>query len=642
MGMKNFVPSNPDDDDQNPGGNGFHTTVTMVGGPPPSAGGGADPADAALELLIDYNDKFASAAPAQFRDQLIEQTLAVLIGRTKPNALLVGSAGVGKTKIVEDIARRIVAGDQLIPEQLREHTIYELPLSNVVAGSGHVGDIEQKVKSVVDFASDPANKAILFMDEIHQLASGSNPIYSKIAQILKPALARGEMRVIGATTSQESRDLDSDPAFSRRFSRLVVDELTRSQTLTVLENLRPDLVAHYRHEISVSDEVLAEVVKVADENSRAGAHRPDSAITLLDRAMADRVLEQRRLIADAEAQGNQMLVQALKASGLVPLTGPRVLAVAKRLLTGNAKRHDFEVSELALALEAGVRGQSEVHDQLVDRLAREELSLFPRTTPVAWMFAGASGVGKTETAKLIAQHATGQDPIILNMTEYNSPAAVNRIIGSQAGYVGYDSNEELPFDSLESNPHRLILLDEFEKCDAAVQRLFLSALDEGSLRTSRGRVIDFSRAIVVATTNAARDELAHTPVGFNSGVQTLSHKSLTKALGQYFDAELLGRFTLVVGFAPITAETYQDVLVSHYERSRAAILESNPRLAQALPEELPEDERHRLQLETYVPSLGARPAVRAIRTWIEDQVIAARQATALGGGVLVGASASSD
>jgi ATP-dependent Clp protease ATP-binding subunit ClpA len=578
-----------------------------------------------------------------FRDLLIEQTLSILIGKNKRNALLVGSAGVGKTKIVEDIARRIALGDTLIPDKLKDHTIYELPISNIVAGSGIVGEIEAKAKAIVEFAADHKSKAILFLDEIHLLVDSQNPTYSKIAQILKPALARGDMCVVGATTSQESRDLDADPAFNRRFSKLIVDELTPSQTVAVLSKIRPGHMAHYQHQITVSDEVLEQVVTIADQNSRAGAHRPDNAVTLLDRAMANRVLEQKRLITQATIDGNTALVQALQAVPNVPLTTARVQTVARQLLTGNAERHQFDITELEDSLKATIHGQDDVLDTIVDRLAREELNLFPRSTPIAWMFAGASGVGKTETAKIIAQHVTAQDPIVVNMTEYHAPWATAKILGAPAGYVGSDSNQELPFDTLESNPHRVILLDEFEKADPAVQRLFLAALDEGSIKTARGKAIDFSKAIIIATTNAAREALTTNHLGFGSASASrkVSTQSLNKMLMQHFDAELLGRFCLLVGFSPIDEQVYRQIMAAAYVSQRERIVAQNQRHGTALPARLPGDELRALAAATYLPDQGARPAHKVVRTWIEDRLIAMRLSnnTAQSGATAVAADA---
>lgn len=632
MGLSNFT-SGSDNDDQNgnSSGPGF-PFGGMLGGHPGTSG------DDVKDLLIDYNEKFRHAEPTKFRDTLIEQVLSVIISKNKPNALLVGSAGVGKTKIVEDIARRIALGDTLIPDQLRDHTIYELPITNIIAGSGVVGSLEEKVKSVVEFATDPANKVILFIDEIHQITGGSSTnsdaVGRKVSQILKPALARGDMSVIGATTSTESRAFDEDPAFSRRFTRLIVDELTVAQAQEVLVSVRPGLVSHYRHQIAVSDEVLAETVRIAETHSRAGQHRPDNAITLLDRAMADRVLEQKRLIVAAENAGDTALVAALRSIPQVPLTGARVLDVAKRLMTGNAQRLEFDVDALHATLTTRLQGQDDVLAKLTDRLAREELDLFPSKTPATWMFAGASGVGKTETAKIIAEAMTDTEPIILNMTEYHESWATSKIIGSPPGFVGSDSNAELPFDTLESNPHRVILLDEFEKADKAVQRLFLSAFDEGHIRNAHGKVLDFSKALVICTTNAARESLNQNGIGFGPAQPRISNRGLNKVLAELFDPELLGRFSLVVGFNPIDEAAYRRIMAADYARQRDRIVEAKPRLAQALPAQIPDDQLRAIAEATFVDSQGARPAHKAVRTWIEDQLMAARPvAGSIPGGV---------
>ncbi|MER6367178.1 AAA family ATPase [Streptomyces mirabilis] len=623
MGLSNFTPGGSDDDKGNGGGGSFPPQFPPVG--LPSSGGSADDVK---ELLVDYNEKFKNADPTMFRDALIGQVLSVVISKTKPNALLVGSAGVGKTKIVEDIARRIALGDALIPDQLKDYTIYELPITNIIAGTGVVGSLEEQVKAIVEFASDPKNKAILFMDEIHQITGGSgshgDAVGRKISQILKPALARGDMSVIGATTSTESRAFDEDPAFARRFTRLIVDELSVEQTLAVMTTVRPGLMAHYRYQIGVSDDVLASVVQIAEANSRAGQHRPDNAITLLDRAMADRVLEQKKLIVQAENAGDTALAQTLRSIPQVPLTNTRVLDVAKRLMTGNAQRKDLDVAALSTTLTSRLQGQDDVLARLTDRLAREELGLFPTKTPTTWLFAGASGVGKTEAVKIIAEETTGTEPIILNMTEFHSEWSTSKIIGSPPGYVGSDSNQELPFDTLESNPHRVILLDEFEKADKAVQRLFLSAFDEGYIRNAHGKMLDFSKALVICTTNAARDSLDGKMIGFGNNPKTISNQSLNKTLGQFFDAELLGRFSLVVGFNPIDRQTYRQIMAADYERQRERIVEAKPRLAQALPVSMPDDELRAIEETTYVDSQGARPARKAVRTWIEDYLLAAQ------------------
>ena len=221
------------------------------------------------DYLINYNKEYINSEPVLFRDSVIQQTLSCLIGKFKPNALLVGAAGVGKTKIVEDLARRIAVQDTLIPDQLKGYTVWELPLSNIVSGSALVGAVELKTKKVLEFAQNPDNKVILFIDEIHMLI-GESQTYDKIAQIMKPALARGNMKVIGATTLQEAQNLMDDPAFNRRFTRLIVDELSPDQTKEILKQMMIPMFNHYEHRVAINDKVIEEIVAVADEYKTVG------------------------------------------------------------------------------------------------------------------------------------------------------------------------------------------------------------------------------------------------------------------------------------------------------------------------------------------------------------------------------------
>jgi ATP-dependent Clp protease ATP-binding subunit ClpA len=617
MGLNNFTS----------GGAGAGTGNGAPSGPPlPSMSSMTGSLDAITDILINYNERFQNADATLFRDDVITQTISVLIGKNKPNALLVGSAGVGKTKIVEDIARRIANDDPLIPKNLKDHTVYELPLSSLVAGAGIVGQLEERVTAVVDFFTDRKNKAILFIDEIHQLTTDRSSTYEKIAQIIKPALARGDLHVIGATTLQESRSFDSDPAFNRRFSRLIVDELNREQTLEILHAARFGLTTHYKHQITVSDDVLATVTVVADEYSKAGHHRPDNAITLLDRAMADTVLDYNSRVVKATADNDTVALAMLQATSTVPTTERRVRQVAMRLMTGHAQKDRLNVANLIQEL-SRIRGQDDITSKLVETLHRDDLGVFPRTTPIAWMFAGSSGVGKTEIAKIIAEQVTEQPPIILNMTEYHSPASINRIIGAPAGYVGSDSNAELPFDTLESNPYRVILLDEIEKSDLSVQRLFLSAFDEGHIKTSQGKLVDFSKAIVIATTNAAKDTMSKKPVGFGTPAP-VTHKNIVRDLEQHFDTEFLARFSEIVGFNSLTVDIYREILQGAYVREHSIIQQNQPRKAAALPAAIPDDELHKLAETTYLDTQGARPAKHAARRYIEDILMAAATAPA--------------
>jgi ATP-dependent Clp protease ATP-binding subunit ClpA len=621
MGLSDYTNPNDDDTTNGSGNAGGSGSITM----PPAMRGVTGPLDDITEMLINYNERFKTAVPTLFRDALVSQATSVLIGKSKPNLLLVGPSGVGKTKIAEELARCIANQSPLIPAQMLGSTVYELPLSNLVAGAGVVGQLEERLAALVDFASNKKNDVILFVDEIHLLQDSRDPIYKKVSQILKPALARGDMRMIGATTMNEARSFDDDPAFQRRFSRLVVDELTRAQTIEVLLSVRASFLAHYRQKVSVSDDVLAKLAVIADENSQASAHRPDSALTLLDRAMADVVVTQSTAIAKATAQGNLVAAQAIQSVQTIPLGESKLRAVAVRLMTGMAVKESLDEARVLKEL-THIKGQDDIVSDLLDALRRDDLGTFPRTKPMAWMFAGPSGVGKTRVAKIIAQELTNQEPIMLNMGEYNNEHDVSRLIGSGPGYVGSNSDKELPFDTLESNPYRVILLDELEKAHKVIHRLFLTALDEGWMRLASGKVIDFSKTIIIATTNAAREAMNPNAVGFalTNEPQRLTRQALTKVLQSHFDPEFLGRFSKVIAFAPLSRETYQEILVASYTRERERITMSDPLTGALIPEPIDADLLARTVQETFLADQGARPAELAARLLIEDAVLAAR------------------
>lgn len=609
MGLSNFTPT--DIGGGGSGSSGPSVPLSALFGP--TLTGGSDIND----MLINYNETYKSATPALFRDEIVTQTMSIISSSRKPNALLVGPAGVGKTAIVEEIARRIANKEASVPPQLANTTIYELPIATLVAGAGVVGDLENRITEIIKFAQDANNDALLFIDEIHLIADSNNTTYAKIAQILKPAMARGYIRVIAATTMGEAKKLDDDPAFKRRFSSVIVDELTREQTREILDIVLPGMLGHYQNKVTVAPDVLDEIVMTADRLMSTG-HRPDTAITLLDRALSHSVISHHAAIQEALASGNTTSAQMLQQITHIPLTAKRLNTIAMLLVTGQSQPPHLDVTALETEL-SRLRGQEEVLPRIVDALRRRELNIFPSTRPTSWLFAGASGVGKSETATIISSMVTGQKPIILNMAEYHDSASINRIIGSPTGYVGSDSAKERPFDTLASNPYRVIVLDEFEKADMSVQRLFLSALDTGEIQMANGPAVDLSRCIVIATTNAGRQKLSGSQMGFGDHKHSVSKQSLTKELQKSFDAELLGRFDDLIAFMPLGADDYAQILRDEYDRQVKRICAERPNLSF---DPIDDDTIAQLVDETWLVDQGARPAIRAIRALIEDMLLA--------------------
>lgn len=575
------------------------------------------------DILCNLNEKHRNDLPILFRDAIIAQTMSVLLGKNKPNALLIGLAGTGKTQIVSEIARMIANDDPHVPAGLKDHVIWDMPLSSLVSGTGIVGSLEAKLEEVLAFLSDPANKAIVFMDEIHQLTrNGDGSGYQKISQILKPVMARGDIMVIGATTSQEATKMSSDPAFSRRFTQINVDELTSEQTVEVLQRVKVSLEKHYRGQVSVPDSILEQVVSVADRFTKTANHRPDNAITLLDYAMADTIVSHTQKIAALQGDpDNDVLLQALLSQKVLTLNQSRLRTCAMKIATGSAKPPSVEIDELESAL-SHILGQDDAKSRIIQAVNRSVNGLFASNTPLTLMFAGPSGVGKTEIAKSLAKYLTNREPIFLSMTEYNSSASINRLIGSPPGYIGSESDNERPFDILETNPYQVICLDEFEKADIGVQRLFMGIFDQGFLTYASGKKINFDKAIIIATTNAGSTEVSSQAIGFQASSTPTESQRLTASVKRLeksgMDIALINRFEVIVPFNTLNREAYMQILAEIYRQDVQLAMSTNRGIN--LPLELDSTELEKLADDTYLSEMGARPARRAVRKWIETHI----------------------
>lgn len=572
------------------------------------------PADIeALPELVDYNERFRDADPVLFRDGAIEETIGALIGKKKPNALLIGPAGCGKTAVVEDLARRLANRDASIPEQLEDAVVYELDLPRLVSAGGIVGALESRVDSIVEALKGADHPCVLFIDEIHRLvknAGGGNNPYGVISQALKPVLARAEFMCIGATTMQESKSFMNDPAFSRRFTRVIIEELTREQTVSVLECVWPSMCRHYKNKVRLAGDSLKSVAAIADELSPADQHRPDNAITLLDRSCADAIIRRQRTIAETDDPTTR---QQMKSMPTI-LSSDNVRRVAMRAATGHATPDKLDLDALRCAL-SRVLGQDEPIAAVVRALRKRDLHLFDEGKPLSMLFAGPSGVGKSEVARVISDVLFHEEPITLNMTEFSDPATINRIIGSPQGYVGSTWDNELPFDGLASNPYRVVLLDEFEKAHPSVQRLFMSALEDGYFKTNLSVTVSFDHAIVIATTNANHSTGKRSAIGFEAGDDVPDPAAQIDGLTGWFDSELLNRFDVVTTFNAIGRDTYAEILAADWQREAARVNGVNANAV--LPDELDEGDLWRLVDESYVPAFGARPAHRAVTSEIE-------------------------
>lgn len=568
------------------------------------------------DILIDYQQlaKDKKIHHVSFRDRIINKLLTILTTKNHPNALLVGEAGTGKTAIVEDLAVRLYENEPITTAMLGKEThIYELPLSNLVAGSSMVGALEAKLQQVIDFISDEKNHAILYLDEIHQLTTSQS--LKGVAEILKPALARGDMHVIGSTTTQELKFWQRNPALTRRFTNLIIPELSNDETIEILKKVLPQL-QNKQSPVQFDNKYFKDIVNIGNRYARTLAtHRPDSAITILDQSLSL-----------ARLQALQLSQQAMKAKPIVNLN---VIEQAGRQLINNDddQINNHTVDELKKQLDKNIVGQTEAKQVILDAIKSITMDLIPQDKPHSFLFAGLSGTGKTEVAKQTAKVLFGsmKSFIYLNMTEYASNASLTRLIGSSRGYVGSDSAQPLPLDGLKSNPFQIVLLDEFEKAAPDVQRIFMQALDEGEIQYNDGSTVDFSHAIVIATTNAGTSKLDAPVIGFDPATH-INHNELSKVLTESFPPELLNRFEYVVSFDRITKNEYRNVLAIKYRQLRHTIMTHRPEY-KIIPEDVDANTEFIKELadQSYDEMKNARPAERTIRHFLENAFLNKKQ-----------------
>lgn len=580
--------------------------------------------------------------PVIGREKEIQETAEILSRRTKNNAILVGDAGVGKTAVVEGLAQAIVAGK--VPETIQDKEIYSIDLSSLEAGTQYRGSFEENIKQLVEEVKAAGN-IILFFDEIHQIlgtgATGGEDGGKGLADIIKPALSRGELSVIGATTQDEYRNtILKNAALARRFNDVVINEPTAADTLRILQGVKELYEKH--HHVVLPDDVLKAAV---DYSIQYIPQRtlPDKAIDLIDMTAAHlaaknsqtdvETLDQRLKKLEAAKEAAIKAEDFTKAADIkksIEETEQKIketdqkekitatiddVAQSVERLTGipvsDMGANDIErLKNLEKRLKSKVIGQDEAVEMVAKAIRRNRAGFSEGDQPIgSFLFVGPTGVGKTELAKQLALDMFGNENAIirLDMSEYADRTAVSKLIGTSAGYVGYEDNANTLTERVRRNPYSIVLLDEIEKADPQVLTLLLQVMDDGRLTDGQGNVINFKNTIIIATSNA----------GF--GNEALSgdkqrDQSLMDKLAPFFRPEFLNRFNGIVEFSHLTKQDLSqivDLMLADVQKTLAK---------KSIKLEVTKAAKDWLMEQGYDEAMGARPLRRVIEQQIRDKV----------------------
>ncbi|UIF90581.1 ATP-dependent Clp protease ATP-binding subunit [Cupriavidus sp. UYPR2.512] len=594
--------------------------------------------------------------PVLGRAQEIESTIEVLARRKKNNPVLIGEPGVGKTAIVEGLAQRIVNGD--VPEVLRGKRLVEVNINSMVAGAKYRGEFEERAKQLIDEVSAKNDELILFIDELHTIVGagqGGGEGGLDIANVLKPALARGELSLIGATTLNEyQKYIEKDAALERRFQPVLVPEPTVEQTIVILRGLRDKLEAH--HQVTFADDAFVAAAELSDRYI-ASRFLPDKAIDLIDQAAArvrigatSRPADIQELEAEIgqlkreqdyassrkrfdEAKGfedrindKQKRLDALTeawqrktGSETLEVTAAAIAEVVSRLtgipVTDLTQEERQKLLKMEERLRERVVGQHDAVVAVSDAVRLSRAGLGQANRPIAtFLFLGPTGVGKTELAKALAETVFGDEQAIIriDMSEYMERHAVARLIGAPPGYVGYDEGGQLT-ERVRRKPYSVILLDEIEKAHPDVNNVLLQVFDDGRLTDGKGRVVDFSNTVIIATSNLGApiimDNLEQ-PEDKRMSEKDL-REALMKVLKGHFRPEFLNRIDDIIVFHALSRENIRAIVQIQLERvvRTAAAQDITVRLDDDLVDHLVE--------VGYQPEFGARELRRQIRQSVE-------------------------
>lgn len=581
------------------------------------------------------------------RDKEIERVIQILSRRQKNNPCLIGEPGVGKTAIAEGIAQKIVAEE--VPFHIRGKEVYLLDLTALVAGTQFRGQFESRVKGLVEEVKAQGN-VILFIDEVHNLVgTGDSEGTMNAANILKPALSRGEVQVIGATTFKEYRKyIEKDSALERRFQPVTVSEPTVEDTVKILFGIRKYYEQH--HKVKISDDAL-KMCAVLSERYINDRFLPDKAIDLLDEACActsirsPELEEHEKLLDDLKV--HEKLVSDYEASDnpdyeILATEKAEVMRIQNRLVEVEDKVKDIRVTEddlskvielwtgipankiveteyakirnIKSALEKRIIGQNEAIDVVAKAVKRSRVQLSKRRRPASFIFVGPTGVGKTELVKVLGEELfDATEPIIrVDMSEYMEKHSVARLIGSPPGYVGYDEAGQLT-EKVRRRPYSVVLFDEIEKAHPDVMNIMLQILDEGKLNDAQGRSVSFENTVIVMTSNAGSAD-KDTGVGFNKTQAEISKDKAMKALREFLRPEFLGRVDEIVVFNPLTKEDYAKIAGLMLDEMKQPLEEKSIKFVY-------DDKACALIAEkAFGKKLGARDIRYVIRNEVEDKI----------------------
>ena len=581
--------------------------------------------------------------PVIGRDKEISRVIEILNRRTKNNPVLIGEAGVGKTAVVEGLAQKIV--DSQVPEKLQNKRVIRLDVVSLVQGTGVRGQFEQRMQQLIKELQ--ANKnIILFIDEIHEIVGAGNAEGGMDAgNVLKPALARGELQLVGATTFNEYRQIEKDSALARRLQPVEVNEPSVEETLKILQGIKPKYENY--HHVKYTDEAIKSAATLSNRYIQ-DRFLPDKAIDLLDESGSRKNLtlnpidpkNVQQKIDQAQAQKQTALkqedyekaafyrdqvkkledmrdnkVDTEKQPTVTEKDIEQVVEEKTNIPVGELKAQEQQqLKNLTPDLEAHVIGQNKAVEQVSRAIRRNRVGFNKTGRPIgSFLFVGPTGVGKTELAKQLAKQLFGSEDAMIrfDMSEYMEKHSVSKLIGSPPGYVGYEEAGQLT-EKVRRNPYSLILLDEIEKAHPDVMHMFLQILDDGRLTDSQGRTVSFKDTIIIMTSNAGQGE-SEASVGFGAEANGTTNSVIDK-LGNYFKPEFLNRFDGIIEFAPLSKDSLLKIVDLMISDTNKMIADQNLSIKVS-----PEAKAKIVDLG-YNPAMGARPLRRVIQEQIEDKV----------------------